>query len=180
MRAARRLALLAGIACFGITAAGASASTLESDGEQIRYAEDFQDAEVNHLRVTKSAQGDVFVFTETDGVAIEPDGFCSVPDPGAPNVATCLAAGIESLDIDLGAEDDTFVIADDAYPAAGPSGNPPVTVLGGSGEDDLTGGAGPDSFQGGPDDDELIGGDGDDSLFGEAGVDTLIGGAGDD
>ncbi|MEM6744419.1 MAG: calcium-binding protein [Pseudomonadota bacterium] len=51
------------------------------------------------------------------------------------------------------------------------SGRRSVTLLGGSGDDDLIGGARGD---------RLVGRDGDDTLTGEGGADQLIGGAGDD
>lgn len=48
-----------------------------------------------------------------------------------------------------------------------------VTLLGGSGNDELRGGAGADRLEGGDGDDTLVGGNGNDTLLGQAGNDVL-------
>jgi Ca2+-binding RTX toxin-like protein len=80
----------------------------------------------------------------------------------------------------LGDEQDTFQMADDAYPPAGDAGNPQLKVEGGEARDILTGGSGPDYFRGDEDRDDLLGHGGVDELYGGAGPDLLGGGAGDD
>ena len=73
---------------------------------------------------------------------------------------------------DLGAEDDSLVIAKDI----GRFSN----ITGGAGHDFISGGLGRDTFDGGEGDDFLIGSGGDDTLIGKGGRDEFDGGAGAD
>lgn len=56
----------------------------------------------------------------------------------------------------------------------------PLTIDGGSGDDELSGGAATDSIDGGPGDDSIVGFGGDDRLDGGSGSDQIDGSSGDD
>ncbi|WP_182868153.1 PKD domain-containing protein [Rhodopirellula sp. JC639] len=89
--------------------------------------------------------------------------------------------GVGSIVGHAGDGNDIVTIAPDVFV--------PVTIHGGTGDDQLSAGggqttfygqAGNDRLTGGNDDDLLDGGDGDDVLIGDSGDDTLLGGAGED
>jgi hemolysin type calcium-binding protein len=96
---------------------------------------------------------------------------CSHPE-GQPNRLVCAAAAIGGFEANVGAGDDSVMVAREV-PV-------PVTLRGGPGMDRLAGGGAGDKLIGGPDDDVLIGRAGDDSLFGGPGDDRLVGCGGDD
>jgi Ca2+-binding RTX toxin-like protein len=122
---------------------------------------------------------------------------------GGPDVSTYLS-GVETVDLDTGAGDDTVYIfqlaaagvtsvtvalgagsdgltagdLDMAATASGQDGNDVLSA--GSGNDKLNGDAGDDVLSGGTGSDTLDGGVGNDTLGGGLGADALIGGAGTD
>lgn len=85
-------------------------------------------------------------------------------DPGAPDDGATAAAAIEPTDEAPAAKVEAIL------PAAG-SAEPPATIAGTDGDDQLTGTAA---------DERIVGGAGNDTLNGGGGHDLLIGGAGDD
>ena len=81
-------------------------------------------------------------------------------------------AGVEFVEIDLGAGDDGAIV-DPAVTAR-------VYIFGGDGDDTLFGGSGHDTLTGGAGRNRLVGGEGDDLLNGSGGRDFLFGEGGDD
>src|SRR4051794_16094515 len=135
----------------------ASAATVTETGSTITYIADAQ--EIND--VTVSLAGDVYTINEQGnspgkgGITVKNGGGCSVSTGGPggqTTTATCPAAGITLLDVEVGDQGDTVHIL---APTA-------ARILGGDGIDNLTGGDGPDQ------------------IMGDAGTDTIAGGAGND
>jgi hypothetical protein len=105
---------------------------------------------------------DAYTVTDAPGISIpdgDGDGGCSVSG----NSATCPAAGITLIRVNVGDLDDTVTI----------DAPTPSEIFGQTGNDILTGGAGNDTIDGKEGDDTLTGGDGTDSLFGKAGNDLI-------
>ena len=82
----------------------------------------------------------------------------------------CALDGVRRVRIDLGDREDRATVALAI----------PVTLLGGTGADDVTGGSAADEVGGGEGDDRLAGGAGDDVLAGDGGADAIDGGGGND
>ena len=146
-------------------------------------------AEVNDVTVTREA--DAWAFSDP-GARLEPSGDCVA----VATTVRCPAAGVTTIQLDLGDGDDTANLAAMTIAALvfGRSGEDRLT--GGQGPDILVGGTGRDRSAGGPGNDRLTGedvqnapttsgdvldgGPGADELYGAAGPDELHGGDGDD
>lgn len=96
---------------------------------------------------------------------------------------------IDEISVDLSDGDDTIVVTGFTVPVTidGGSGNDDIdgsngddTLIGGPGNDRIDGDAGDDLMVGGPGDDVITGGAGDDVIKGGSGDDTLSGGSGSD
>ena len=169
------VAVALGAASIAAPAAMAGAVGQFGGGQTI-YQE--SSPETNDVRVSASGT-DVIIRELGPGAtmidAISTDG-CTVVG----RTATC--TGVTNLQIMLGENDDTALIAGSLPPRIR------VQIQGGNGADNLTGGLGADNINGdgfaGPTlptgDDTIAGGGGNDTLFGDAGIDTLDGGAGRD
>lgn len=99
--------------------------------------------------------------------------------------AVCPAAGIETVEVDLGDGDDAL----EQYSGGNTAMLLPLTVNAGEGDDTLNGFSTVDTFDGGPGDDfiagargadVLAGGEGNDQLNGNGGDDVIAGGPGND
>jgi hypothetical protein len=116
------------------------------------------------------AAADAITVTRTptlDVVSHEGGTLTLSGDPGDCQVApgdTIACPVSTSIAVDLGADNDRFRA--DAIPD-------PISVAGGSGNDDIGTSGGPDVLAGGPGDDTLQGNSGIDDYFGEAGNDTI-------
>jgi Ca2+-binding RTX toxin-like protein len=173
--------------------ATASAATITETGSTITYIADAQ--EINN--VTVSLAGDVYTINEQGnspgkgGITVKNGGGCSVSTGGPggqTTTATCAAAGITLLDVEVGDQGDTVKIlaptpsrilgGDGIDNLTGGDGNDQIS--GDAGTDTLAGGAGDDTVDGGPDDDHVSGGAGNDTLLGGDNNDTLNGDDGDD
>jgi hypothetical protein len=125
--------------------------------------------EFNGIDVAPS--GDGYAVTDfNNGVTPAAGSDCTQTNS---NTVDCpLGSGITAIALTLGDEADSDSI--DA------SIGLPVTVSGGTGDDDVEGGPGNDTLDGGPGDDTVNGGDGNDDINGGTGLDTLDGGPGND
>jgi Ca2+-binding RTX toxin-like protein len=116
------------------------------------------------------------VYHLTDSAGLNSGSGCS---SGSVTAVACPAAGVTSLQIDLGDSNDTALMPTPTpTTASGADGNDSLT--GGFLGDVLSGGEGQDVVDGGSGDDHLNGGAGDDVLRGGFGADTASGNDGDD
>ena len=138
--------------------------------------------EANNLMVFESPGQ--FLFNDSGAGIVVGAGCSSL----STHQASCSAAGVTRLDIDLRDQDD-IVWLDSGIAAIirGRGGNDTITagrgddtIIGGDGDDLLFGADGNDSLRGGDAPDTLYGGDGNDRLDGGDAVDGLNGGAGQD
>jgi Ca2+-binding RTX toxin-like protein len=156
-------------------------STVTILAPTLSYSAD--DGEPNQMSVSRTVAGDFEIF-DLGAVIVAPE--CTVD--GAGHHARCPSAGIESVQIALGDQDDELTVADLGLPPNG--GVPQMLADGGSGSDSLTGLDGSDGLSGGAGDDIVSGGGGADGLRGGAGpffgpegvdgADVVDGGPGDD
>ena len=145
---------------------------MSRSGDVLAYAAG--PGEANHPSITYRAGDAVYEVNEYGGRFTAGSGCKAF----RPDYATCDAAGITALDVDLGDGDDLFSVAD-GFPV-------PVSLHGGDGKDSL---AAAGTIDGGPGNDSIStpdgggtadGGAGDDRLTGHEGPDTLTGGEGND
>jgi hypothetical protein len=157
MRAALRLLALTvvGVALFPAGAQAAAAVSLDPGTGIITIVEDLAAAE-DDITVERTEAADVI---RGNGGAVTDSGEC---DQVSVDTVACDPG--TSFAVDLGAENDSFRTI--ALPV-------PVSVAGGSGDDDLRGGEGNDVLAGGPGGDRLEGGAGVDDYFGETGNDEI-------
>lgn len=163
----RRLPIAAAlcVAALLVLASAASASTATVSGSTLTYTA--ADGDLNIVNVSYDGGTGTFTISD-DGIAsidvTGTGGKCTAPDNTAPNVIECDNT-VTAITANLGDQGDSFDASGDT------ATDRPVTVNGGTGDDDLTGGSSGDT---------LNGDDGDDSLNGGAGADTLNGAAGFD
>ncbi|MEZ6032938.1 MAG: Calx-beta domain-containing protein [Planctomycetaceae bacterium] len=120
------------------------------------------------------ANNDILIFDNDDLSVIGGPGFDQASVSGeTAGVALNLFSG--QIEFASAATTSTF---SHVFTAAGATWD--VTILGGSGSDNITGGEGNDTLFGRAGNDTVNGGGGDDKLYGDVGVDTLDGGADDD
>ena len=159
-----------------VVAAPAAASTVSATSPGVlQYVAG--DGEENDVTIVRS--GASLVISDAPGIVIAPSGTCTFGG----GVATCPAAGVTSVMVDLGDLDDRLVVD--------PSVTLAAFVVGGIGDDEITtssgndavfgdtfdlGGDGADVIRTGPGNDHLQAWQGDNELFGGAGNDRLIGG----
>lgn len=155
-----------------LCAGAAHASTVRVSAGELRYV---------------AAPGETNLVDVTAG-----NGLLRITDPGAtigarrgcarvgPHYATCHAAGVSSLFIDVSDGDDSVALDGVLFPVTELGGDGNDRLVGGGGADSLSGGAGDDTLQGADGADRLDGGDGNDALDGGASDDVLTGGVGDD
>ena len=180
MRRSTRIAgALAASACvLGIAAPAASAASVGLlGGDTLRLFAN--PGETNVVTVDRS--GDNYIFTD-NGAPLTPTVGCVAVNA---NSASCAAAGITSLAIELGDLNDSGTIG------AGVTGshlnvfmdggeNNDILTAGQSVDSTISGGDGNDALVGGPKRDRLIGNDGNDTLNGGDGGDDLDPGDGND
>ena len=171
------LALLAAcaVAAFGIAApAGADRAPLTSSLQSARpvgLASASANTNIFVLWGTSSANnvsafadaGGRLVLTSPEGI-VEPDGPAPECIQDSPTQVSCVPSYIGAIRGDLGAGNDRFRAI--AFPI-------PISVAGGTGNDDIGTSGGPDVLAGGPDDDILRGNSGIDDYFGEGGNDVI-------
>jgi hypothetical protein len=113
-----------------------------------------------------------------------------------PQVVRCDSLGLTYVTAQLGGGDDTFrleqsvsiftavasasIDGGDGQDSLAAAVGVQTTLIGGTGDDELTGGTGPDTLFGGPGADTLNGGAGNDTIYGGDGTDVAYGGTGDD
>jgi hypothetical protein len=160
MSPAPRLFVLALIA-LALAPAGASAATVDRDPETgiITIVDDV--ATADDILVTRT--GGVDIVSRTGGGLTNNSGGVCVEAGTNPGDAIACPEGT-SLAVDLGDGNDRFRAV--AIPD-------PISVAGGSGNDDLGTSGGNDVLAGGPGDDTLTGNSGVDDYFGETGNDTI-------
>ncbi len=159
------------VACLAAAPAGAAAHSLvRTGGGLVSYTS--ADATSLNTLVVRQGGGRVEFRDESVDGGMDP-GSCT---PGAVDgngyiVQTfCPLDGVRRVRIDLADREDKATVALDV----------PVTLLGGTGADDLSGGAGADEITGGEGNDRVAGGPGADVISGDQGADSLDGGDGDD
>jgi len=122
------------------------------------------------IRIWLTPDGRTYVI---DSVApLEVGGTICENTPGIPNELLCKAPMVAGFEVNAGDGNDTVIV--------GAAVKVPVTIRGGSGNDNLVGGSGADKLIGGDGNDRLVGRGGPDLLFGGVGNDELIGGPGRD
>jgi serine protease AprX len=143
-----------------ISAGVGSTATVEGDAVK------FSAAEATNNNVAVSEDGGEYTIVDP-ATPIQPLAGCvAITD----HEVRCSGAGVTRAEVDAGDRDDAVTV----------NGSPPVTMLGGPGEDHLMGGSGDDFAEGGPGNDDLKGRGGDDRLLGGEGDDTLAGHPGGD
>lgn len=126
--------------------------------------------ESNVIHIWLTPDGRTYVIDSI--VALEVGGdICSNPE-GNPNELLCSAPAIGSFEMNCGGGDDNVSVA--------PEVTIPITMRGGTGDDQLHGGSGGDKLIGGAGRDLLYGQRGEDALYGGQGSDELFGGPGND
>jgi len=148
--AALLLTLLAATPAFG--------AGVQVTGSMLAYQA--APGQANTVSVVLNAEA--YTVTDAPGISIpdgDGDGGCTVSG----NSATCPAAGIATIQVNVSDLDDTVTI--DAPTRS--------VIFGQTGNDVLMGGAGNDTIDGKEGDDTLTGGDGTDSLFGKDGNDLI-------
>ena len=165
----KRLALA--LLVLALTPAGASAhSYVRSGGGLVTYLS-ADVTSLNTLVVRRDGERVEFRDETVDnGMDV---GNCTPGDidaAGIPIQAFCPLDGVRRVRIDLGDREDRATVTLDL----------PVTLLGGTGADNLTSGAGGDEITGGEGNDSVAGGAGDDVISGDQGADSLDGGDGAD
>ena len=126
--------------------------------------------EDNTIEIKLSPDGRTYVIDSV--VPLEIGGEVCVNPPGMPTELVCQATAIGGFEVNAGGGNDKVVVAREV-PV-------PVTLRGGSGNDELVGGAGGDALLGGAGEDRLVGRGGADSLLGGDGNDRLVGCSGND
>lgn len=129
---------------------------------------------VNNVRVAKSGSSFLVTDSVTPVSAVAP---CVRTNP---NTASCPAAAVVGLFVELGDGNDRVqVTATFPNASSGPSakiGSRNENLRGSRGNDVIVGGPGKSEIWGGEGADQLFGGGGDDALIGEGGTDLLDGG----
>lgn len=155
------------IAMAILAAQGAAAAPAAEKGVNVLLAGGPED---NSIEIKLSPDGRTYVIDSSGPLEIGGQ-VCANP-PGMPTELICQAPMIAGFEVNAGAGNDVVMLGRD-LPV-------PVTLRGGTGNDELFGGSAGDLLLGGVGDDRLVGRPGADSLLGGDGVDTLIGGAGND
>lgn len=124
----------------------------------------------NMIGISLAPDGRSYVITSV--VPLEVGGTICENAPGTTTMLVCKAPMVAGFEVNAGSGDDSVTVSRDV--------SVPVTLRGGSGDDDLVGGAGPDKLIGGDGSDRLVGRAGDDLIFGGGGSDTIFGGPGKD
>lgn len=130
----------------------------------------------NRIVITRSDTGELAI-TDTAGITpTQPE--CRADGPTR---VLCDPMLLQAIGVTLGVGNDTFEIADDAYPGTPPPpGRAQLQVTGDSGEDQITAGTGINDLQGNEDVDLIVGGDAVDDVSGGEGGDTIQGRGGAD
>ncbi len=167
----RRLVLLiVAVAVLAAPSAAAAHSLVRSGGGLVSY--ESADATSLNTLVVRQGGGRVEFRDDTVDGGMDP-GSCTpgaVDGNGYITQTFCSLDGVRRLRVDLADREDRATVTVDL----------PVSMLGGTGADDLTGGSGADEITGGEGNDRVAGGAGNDVLAGDQGADTLDGGDGDD
>ena len=164
-------ALAVALAALALTPAAASAHSLVRSGGGLVTYQSADATSLNTLTVRQDS-GRVELRDESVDGGMDP-GSCTPGDiDGAGFIVQtfCALDGVQRVRIDLGDREDRATVAIGL----------PVTLLGGSGADDVAGGAGADEVTGGDGNDRVAGGAGNDVISGDQGVDAIEGGDGDD
>ena len=145
-----------------IAPGGAEAHSLvRSGGGLVSYTS--ADATSLNTLVVRQSGGRVEFRDDTVDGGMDP-GSCTPGDIDGNGYITqtfCPLDGVRRVRIDLADREDRATVTADL----------PVSMLGGTGADDLTGGAGADEITGGDGDDRVAGGPGNDVLSGDQGAD---------
>ncbi|HEV2790435.1 MAG TPA: hypothetical protein VGV69_03965, partial [Solirubrobacterales bacterium] len=141
------------IALTVLAALPASAAHAEIGAVTLLLAGDRED---NAIRIALSPDGRDYAIHSIDTLEAG-GGLCEHPEE-RPNELVCEAPAIAGFEVNVGAGDDSVVLATD-IPI-------PVTLRGGAGNDRLVGGGVAD---------KLVGGPGDDTLSGRRGNDWVLG-----
>jgi hypothetical protein len=182
------LTAFAAVFVAGLLAApGAFASTLTLSGGTLTYTATSSDATSVDVAFGEPAAGQIEVQTSDPDVITSADPGCaSTPSGSATSDFTC--TGVTSL-VANAPNIGSFLNAAGGFGSMPTVADIPVTLNGGSGQDQLIAGGSTATLNGGAGDDGLIGGtggatlnggDGDDSLTAGTGPETLSGGNGDD
>jgi Thrombospondin type 3 repeat/RTX calcium-binding nonapeptide repeat (4 copies) len=167
----RWLVLLTVVAAGLAAPSGAGAHSLVRSGGGLVSYESADATSLNTL-VVRQGGGRVEFRDDTVDGGMDP-GTCTpgtVDGNGYITQTFCSLDGVRRIRIDLADREDRATVSVEL----------PVTMLGGTGADDLTGGAGADEITGGEGNDRVAGGPGGDVLAGDQGADALDGGDGDD
>jgi Ca2+-binding RTX toxin-like protein len=191
MRRRGRIALVSVAAALSLVAlpASASASTASVSGGQLAYSG--AAGETNNVTIVQS--GTNFVITDPGAPTITANTGCTAT--ADPHTVNCARSGVVVMRVFGGNMNDTETIDSSVSLAPLGSGQPPISLEGGDGNDTLTtasstqaeltgdnggSGNGDDTLNGGPGRDQLFGDDGSDVLHGGDGSDTLSAGPGND
>ncbi|HEY6890055.1 MAG TPA: Ig-like domain-containing protein [Solirubrobacter sp.] len=155
--------------------ASAGAATLTLESGTLTYTA--SPGHANSIAVNSLLGTVAISVTDDDLIAAGPGGCVAVT--GLPSDSAYACAGVSRVVIDAGDLGDSVTASDIVgVPLTLDGGSGDDNLRGGGAGDDISGGDGQDSLFGGDGDDLLDGGNGDDTLEGEAGGDTLLGGEG--
>lgn len=155
------------IAMAVLAAQGVAVAPAAEKGVNVLLAGGSED---NSIEIKLSADGRTYVI-DSNG-PLEIGGQVCANPPGMPTELICQAPAIAGFEVNAGAGNDVVMLGRDV-PV-------PVTLRGGTDNDQLYGGGTGDLLVGGTGDDRLFGRPGADTLLGGDGADTLVGGAGND
>ena len=169
----RKIALALALALCLLAPASALGSTASTTGSTLNYlatAGEKNDVTISHA-------GDTITITESGNapggggkINVTAAGTCTATGGGSS--ATCPAAGITLVNVELSDQNDQAVL-NLAIPSVIRAGDGTDVITGGGGGDQLFGDEGNDTVNGGGGDDKLFGGGGPDQLNGGDGIDTV-------
>jgi len=169
-------AILAPCAALALMPAVAQAADVSVEGGTLRYT---SGASANSVHVAPGTPGRLQVTDPK--TSVHAGSGCT---SSGQHSASCSAAGVTAISIDLGGGADRASIAPAiSIPARIAGGGGADVLLGGSGADRLEGGPGPDNLDGAAGNDTELGGDGNDTFSqgrSANGADSLTGGGGVD